>query len=117
MWFFNKKSDIDYNYLLSILEKGVEAEVQNLLWQPKQGQVKYMTISTAMLLKLKKPDKSNKGLSIFKKLEKGNYELIVFNTPWDESDLPFSPLVLDKLTGKVVGIMLPFNELYNHISI
>jgi hypothetical protein len=116
MWFFNKKEDIDYNNLVSTLEKGEEADIQNLLWQPKQGQIKYLPIVTTMLQKLKKSDTSNKGLSIFKKLEKGNYELIIFSTPWDDSDLPFSPLILDKITGKVVGVMLPFNELHNHIS-
>jgi len=116
MWIFNKRKNIDYDNLLVTLEKGEEAEVQKLLWQPKQGQVNYLTISTIMLQKLKKPNSTNKGLSIFKKIEKDNYELIIFNTPWKESDIPFSPLVLDKLTGKVVGVMLPFNELHNYIS-
>jgi len=116
MWFFNKKKDMDYDNLVSILEKGDEADIQKLLWQPKQGRVKYLPVATSMLQKLKKSDTSDKGLSIFKKIEKGNYELLIFNTPWDGVDLPFSPLVLDKTTGKVVGIMLPFNELHNHIS-
>lgn len=116
MWFFNKKKKIDYDNLVSTLEKGDEIDILKLLWQPEHGQIKYLPDVTNMLQKLKKFDTSTKRLSILKKLEKGNYELLIFNTPWDNSDLPFSPLVLDKITGKVIGVMLPFNELHNHIS-
>ncbi len=115
MW-FSKKKNIDYDNLVSILEKGDQIDVQKLLWQPKQGHVEYLPVTIEMLRKLKSSETSNQNLSVFKKLEKGNYELIIFNTPWSDSDLPFSPLVLDKVNEKIVGVMLPFNELYEHIS-
>jgi hypothetical protein len=116
MWFFNKKKEINYNNLVSTLEKGYEIDILKLLWQPRHGQVEYLPVVTNMLQKLKKTDTSTERLSILKKIEKGNYELIIFSTPWDNSDLPFYPLILDKTTGKVAGVMLPFNELHNHIS-
>jgi hypothetical protein len=115
MWFFKKKN-IDYDKIVSIVENGNETDIKNLLWQPKQGQVNYLPVATTMIQKLKKSNSSDKGLSIFKTIEKGNYELIIFNTPWHEDDLPFYPLIIDKVTEKVVGIMLPFNELHNHLS-
>lgn len=115
MWFFKKKN-IDYNKIVSVLENGNEADIQNLLWQPKQGQVNYLPVATTMIQKLKKKDSSDKGLSIFKTIEKGNYELIIFNTPWHDEDLPFYPLIVDKAAEKVVGIMLPFNELHSYLS-
>ena len=116
MWFFSKKKNIDYNQLISTLEQGDETAILELLWQPKNEKIKYLPVVTTMLQQLKKPHSADEGLSIFKKLEKGNYELIIFNTPWQADDLPFSPLVLDKISGKVVGVMLLFNELHTHIS-
>lgn len=116
MWFLSKKRNIDYDKLISTLEKGDEEEILELLWQPKKGQVKYLPIVTTMLQKLKKDNTTTKDLLVHKKTEKGNYELIVFHIPWDNSDVPYSPLIIDKTNGKVVGVMLPFNELHNHIS-
>lgn len=114
---FKKKNQINYDELVQTLEQGDEAAVQQLLWQPKTGKIDYLSVTTEMLQKLKKMDNvSEKGLSIFKILEKGSYELILFNTPWLAEDLPFSPLVVEKTTGKIVGIMLPFNELHEHLS-
>lgn len=116
MWFFRKKRNTDYDKLISILEKGDELEILELLWQSKKGQIKYLPVVTTMLQKLKKDNTTTKSLLVHKKTKKGKYELIVFHIPWDNSDLPYSPLIIDKTNGKVVGIMLPFNELHNHIS-
>lgn len=116
MWFFTKKINIDYNSLISTLERGDKQEILELLWQPKRGQISYLPATYEMLQKFKKPSPSARGLSIYKQLEKGNYELIIFHLPWDESDLPYSPVILDKTTGKVVGILLTFNELYDAFS-
>lgn len=116
MWFLRKKNNIDYENLVSTLEKGEDPEVKELLWQPKNGKVEYLSATKVMLQKLRKKQASDPSLSILKKIEKGGYELIIFRTPWGSSDLPYSPLILDKRTGKIVGVMLAFNELQNHIS-
>jgi hypothetical protein len=116
MWFFNTKKNIDYKNLVAILEIGDEAAIQQLLWQPKHKQLDYLPVTTEMLQNLMKPNSSNHELSIHKTIETKKYELIIFSTPWVNSDLPFSPLILEKTTGKVVGVMLLFNELYHHFS-
>jgi len=116
MWFFNKKKNIDYINLVAILEKGDRAAIQQLLWQPKHKQVNYLPVTTEILQNLMKPKSSNHELSIHKTIETKKFELIIFSTPWANSDVPFSPLILDKTTGKSVGTMLLFNELYQHFS-
>lgn len=116
MWFFNKKKIIDYKYIVATLEKGDEAAIQKLLWQPKHKHLDYLPVTTEMLQNLMKPDSSNHELSIHKTIESKKFELIIFSTPWSNSDLPFSPLILEKTSGKVVGVMLLFNELQNHFS-
>lgn len=116
MWFFKKKNNIDYNKLVSVLQKGDVPELQSILWQPRSAHVDYLPVVITWLHKLKQPETSDKGLSIYKKIAKGHFELIIFNIPWKSDDLPFAPLVIDTRTGTVVGVMLPFNELHGHIS-
>jgi hypothetical protein len=111
MIFFKRKKSIDYNFIIEKLEKGDPSEFSQLLWQPKSGHVNYLPITSTLLQKFKKDGDSNDKLAIHQKFSKGNYELLIFHTPWTKSDLPYCPLVLNKKTGKIVGIMLPFNEL------
>ncbi len=115
MWFFKKKK-IDYDHLISSLENGNEIDIKNLLWQSKKEDINYLPETIKLVQKLKKNNSLDNGLTIFKKIEKGNYELIIFNTAIQDSDLPYSPLIIDKTTSKIVGIILPFNELHYHLS-
>ncbi|HWB63109.1 MAG TPA: hypothetical protein VG603_06335 [Chitinophagales bacterium] len=98
------------------MEEGKETEIQKLLWQPKVTIVKYLPIAGELILKLKRPSASASGLSIYERIEKGNFELLIFELAWDNSDLPYLPLIIDRRNGKVAGIMLLFNELYYHLS-
>jgi hypothetical protein len=114
MWFF-KKNTINYDHLISVLETGTNAELQQLLWQPKQGQVAYLSVTTEMLQKLRHNSSVEAKISIFQTIDRGNYQLIIFHLPVKD-ELPYSPLILHKVTGKVVGVMLPFNELHGYLS-
>src|SRR5688572_16799118 len=39
------------------------------------------------------------------------YSLIILNVPWAENDLPYSPLIIENSSKRIVGAMLPFNEI------
>jgi hypothetical protein len=116
MKLFKKKYNVDYSHLISELEKGNESAVQNLLWQPKNKIVNYLPITTELIQKLKKDKNSADTLTIHKKFEKGRFELVIFEVPWLESDVPYSPIIIDKSNNKIVGVMLSFNELHGHLS-
>ncbi len=68
-----------------------------------------------MMQELRKPESSTGGLSIHQQVKNGNYELLIFSIPW-KNDVPYTPLIIDKATGRIVGVMLPFNELHLYLS-
>lgn len=116
MTLFKRKYNVDYSLLISELGKGDEKAIQNLLWQSKKKTVKYLPITTVMIQKFKNLENSTNNLRIYKKKDKGRFELIIFEVPWIKSEVPYSPIIIDKANSKIVGIMLPFNELHNHLS-
>ena len=116
MLFFRRHKNIDFSDIISILETGNLTDLQQLLWQPRKGRIEYLPITMTMLQKLKKSESSSDNLTIHQKIDKGNFELVIFSTPWTASRIPYSPLIFDKRHGKIVGVMLPFNELYNVLS-
>ncbi|MDW7694162.1 hypothetical protein R9C00_05385 [Flammeovirgaceae bacterium SG7u.111] len=116
MGLFKKKYNIDYSILISELEKGDKGVVQNLLWQPKNKTINYFPITTKLIQKLEKSENSIDKLVIHKKIEKGRFELIIFEIPWAKSDIPYSSIIIDKSNSKIAGIILPFNELHGHLS-
>jgi hypothetical protein len=115
MWPFRKKK-INYDRLITKLERGNKADINELLWQPNDRRINYLPVTTTMLHKLKRPLSSETGLTVYNTIENGNYELIIFNVPWDEGRTKLSPLIVEKTSEKVVGIMLPFNELHYELS-
>ncbi|MFI1770171.1 hypothetical protein [Thalassobellus citreus] len=115
MRIFKKKYKVDYENLISKLEIGNEVEIRELLWKPKNKAVEYLPNTTELVKKLKK-EKTADQLKIHKKLEKGRFELLVFEITWTESDVPYSPIIIDKSNSKIVGVMLPFNELIPHLT-
>jgi hypothetical protein len=116
MIFFKRNKPTNYDFIIDKLEKGDPSEFSQLLWQPKSGHINYLPITSTLLQKFKKDGDSNDKLAIHQKFTNGNYELIIFHIPWTKSDLPYCPLVLNKKTDKIVGIMLPFNELIPLLS-
>ena len=109
---FNK----NYPDIISQLEIGELQTIEGLLWQPDDGRIDYLPIVFEMIAKFKKPLSSNQNLTVYKALDKGNYQLIIFEVPWLDKEIKYSPIIFDKITSKVVGIMLPFNELSNYLS-
>ena len=109
---FQKKYKVNYDDLISKLKNGNKESIESLLWQPKNGRINYLPVTFEMILKLCDLD-----LTIHKKIENRNFELIIFKTNNANEDFPFSPIIIDKSNTKIVGIMLPFNELNEKISI
>lgn len=108
--------EMDYQNLLSRLQRGDPADVLELLWQPAKGRIKYLPVTSAMLEKMKRPPSASSDLSIHRRVANEDYELIILHLPWGKSDLPYSPIVVHNPTGRIVGIMLLFNELHGLIS-
>lgn len=109
-----KKTD-DHISIVAKLEEGKESALYKMLWQPKKGSVNYLPATIAMIRRLKKTERSNSGISIYKKFSKGNFELVVLHVPWLEDT--YCPLIINKFSKKIMGIKLPFPELQRHISI
>ncbi len=116
MKLFRKNYSVDYSRLISQLEKGDESDIHNLLWQPKNKRVNYLPITIELIQKLKIIENSNHRLTIHSKIEKSRFEILIFKTPWVTSDLPYSPLIIDKSSCKIVGVMLPFNEIIEYLN-
>ncbi|HKC37761.1 MAG TPA: hypothetical protein VKB95_16910 [Chitinophagaceae bacterium] len=120
MTFFWKKKqtpkDTSLKLLSDILQKGSKDEIEDLLWQPKTANVDYLPITFDMMLNLKRPETSTEKLSIHKTQSNKNFTLIIFNIPWKKDKFSFSPLIIENSTSKIVGVMLPFNELHQLLS-
>ena len=118
-FFWNKKAnDFNKNHaeIISLLENGELHIITKLLWQPSHTKIEYLPIVFDMVQKLKKPAIANQNLKIHKTIDKGNYQLLIFEVPWLDKEIKYSPVIFDKLTSKIVGIMLPFNELHEFLS-
>jgi hypothetical protein len=120
MNFFWKKESIpsaaSLQKLVYIIEKGNKEEIEELLWQPKKSNIEYLPITFDMILKLKNPEPSSEKLSIHKTESNKNFTLLIFSTPWTKKEFQFLPLIIENSTSKIVGIMLPFNELHRQLS-
>ena len=68
LWWSRKQDSYSLNYtdLISLLEKGEKNDIERLLWKPINGVISYLPITYEMILKLKRPIKSDTGLSIYK---------------------------------------------------
>lgn len=115
MWPF-KKHKISYDDLIFKLERGNHHDHQELLWHKKTKRVNYLPVTSHILHTLQKPKASADRLSIFKTITRGNFELIIFRTPWSDSRSKLTPLLLEVSSGTVVGSILPFNELHGLFS-
>jgi hypothetical protein len=115
MFLFDKARSIDYSSILPILEKGVPEDISKLLWQPRNRKIDYLPVTTTYVQILRTMG-LNDHLSIHQIISKGGFELVIFNLPWSDSRVPFCPLILEKRTSKIVGVMLPFNELHGVLS-
>ena len=112
--FANCKQSMDSKYqdLITIIEKGDSQEIAKILWQPKTNEVNYNSSTISLILKLKKPDETSLKLSVFETHSNENYTLLIFNWPWSKDDLPYYPIIIEKSSNRIVGIMHPFNDLH-----
>jgi len=101
--------EFDYSNLIYKLEQNNKVDISALLFESEK--IDYLPITYTMLEKMAKPSGSINSLKLYMKHLKGKYELAIFEVPWDQSDIKFLPLILDRKVGKIVGVMLPFNEL------
>jgi hypothetical protein len=115
MWFFKQNKTLDYDSILSKLRNGFESDIQEMLWQPKNGKINYLPLTVKLIQRLKALSDNDK-LTIHTKKRIKNFELIIFNLTWITDDIPYSPLIFELNTGKIVGILLPFNELHGFLS-
>jgi hypothetical protein len=116
MRLFSRKSNIDYNYLISKLESGDSNEIREMLWQPKDKIIEYLPITIELIRKLRNENSASGSLTIHKQIPKGRFELLIFKISGSIDKIHFSPLLIDKDTFKIVGIMLLFNELYGQFT-
>lgn len=116
MRLFKRKYHPDYDYLISKLKKGDSNDIQQMLWQPQNKKIDYLPISTDLIRELQKDNSKAGTLTIYKQIQKGRFELLIFKTFETTDKMHFSPLIIDKETCKIVGIMLLFNELYGYFS-
>lgn len=110
MSFFRRFKPIDYAPIIATLENGDDEPIKKLLWQPDGGQINYLPTTVEMVQKIKTGNK----LSVHETKKKGNFELVIFSQ--DITGTNFYPLIFDRLTGKIVGVMLVFNEASAHLS-
>ena len=113
---FEKSKNIDLKKIIPVLEEGNDKALMQLLWQPASWQVDYLPITLTMLLRLKKVGSDPEGLRVHKIFDDGQSELIVFQLPWVQKEKNYSPLLVDKKTEKVIGIMQTFNEIMELMS-
>lgn len=111
---FFKPEKIDYSKIISILEKGNKEEITALLWQPKAGKIEYLPYILSKLEELKAP--VNSRLVIHQQFEKAGFELVILGLPWSKEKIPYFSIIFDKKTEKIVGFLLPFNELYHFFT-
>ena len=110
-WTKPKSPSSSISALIEILDNGDKEQLETLLWRPRKNRINYLPVTFDMLLKLKRPVKVFEKISVFKTHLTKHFTLVIFNVPWATDDLKFSPVIIETSTSKIVGIMLPFNEL------
>jgi hypothetical protein len=119
IFLWNKKANNfskNHAQIISLLEQGEIETIEQLLYQPDNKRIEYLPITFEMIVKFKKPQNCGQSLSVYQTFDKGKYQLVIFEIPWLDKELKYSPIIFDKMKSKIVGIMLPFNELYGCFS-
>ena len=117
MKFFRKRNiNEDYKNLISVLEVGGNENVRKVLFGNKKEVPDYLPITYTTLSRLEKPASASEGLSVFEKHQNGKYDLLIIKRKWSNEKVPFSPLIVDRNLCKIVGNMLPYNELHDLLT-
>ncbi len=97
---------------VKILQNGYPKEFDKILYQKNLSPIKYLPTVTEMLLKLKRPDTETLPLVIHKRLCRKKCSLLILDRQWFPKGSNYYPVLIQNSTSKVIGIMLPFNELH-----
>jgi hypothetical protein len=114
MFWKKRYARTDYEKLFRTLEKGIVNDCLKLLF--RNDKIEYLSGAHAMLAKYKRPLGYDRKLSLHSAHTNGEFELIVVNVPWKSEEFPFMPLIVQRGTGIIYGIMLPFNEILPEIT-
>ena len=69
-----------------------------------------------MLLKLKRPVQESLPLIIHKRICRKKCSLIILDKQWEKNESRYYPILIQNFSCKIIGIMLPFNELHGKLS-
>ena len=112
-WKRKTKPAIDYSKLIIDLQEGNWETIHKHL--AFHDSVNYLDAVVFMLAKMQRPGEHTGNLSLYKTVPNGKFELAIFNVPWNTNS-PFLPLILNRIDGKIYGVMLPFNELGSKLT-
>src|SRR5215204_2826444 len=108
MLFWKKPKPVDYNKLIKDLEMAEWSTLKGYL--AFNDQVNYCNGVESMIAKMRPPVGISHRLSLFKVLPNRDFELAIFQTPWQEGKVPYLSLIMCKANSLFYGIMLPFNH-------
>jgi len=110
MSFFSRFKQIDYSPIITQLESGDAEQIKKLLWQPDAKQINYLPGAVEMIQKVRTGNK----LSVHQTIKKGDFEMVIFSQ--DITGTKFYPLIFDRKSGKIIGVMQAFSEATEHLS-
>ena len=109
---FFKKNDEWLTGLADALETGTDEAIDGYMWV---AHVQYMPATYDTLRRFKKPVGDNRRLKVHETHRSGNAALVIFDLPWVEAANHYAPILLDMKSEKIMGIILPFNELHTTV--
>jgi hypothetical protein len=110
---------IDYSVIdeiLPVLESGNKEGLQKYLWQPQNKVVDYLPFTYGGFEKFAIPPDFSGKLSVYKVLYERGLALVIFDLPWVTEKNHFAPVIVHLKQRKILGAMLPFNEIMPLLS-
>lgn len=105
-----------YAKLIPVLQRGHTSELRALLWQPRGLRIDYSAITLSLLQKFQTPPGEQQPISVARVYSTWNFDLVLFNLPSKQSEIPYEPLLFYRRQMKAVGVMMPFNELSPYLT-
>ena len=108
----------DCTALLLRLARASDDELASLVYGSLSRRVSLLPITIRLLRELQPPELP---LNVVASTSQGGIRLLILDTPWRATDGPrsaFHPLLVVNVGGepKIVGFVLPFNEIVNHFG-
>ena len=117
-WLWRGQPPGDCTTLLHRLARASDNELGSLVYGSVSSRVSLLPITIRLLRELQPPELP---LSVVDSKSQGGISLLILETPWRAADSPrsaFHPLLVANVDGepKIVGFVLPFNEILNQFS-